>query len=202
MEIFHYHHWTNYVEETEKFYIQNGFHVTGRFAKGKNGIITYHPPLNWEDFRKENPQFRIIEMRKGKVNVTFGGGKMPMFDHIGYLVTKKEHDEICRCASHLGWNVNKGDRRTFIGTPSRFRIELQQHNDVIEDGKEQIISMDISVKDLNDVQGFAKLLGENISELHFTSGEVPTLKKVTISGEENCSIIDPNGVTIEVVNNP
>lgn len=87
MNIFHYHHWTNLLEETENFYVQHGFDVRGRYAKGKKGIENYHPLLKWEDFRDESPLFRIIEVRKGKVNVTFGFGEKPIFDHIGFLVT-------------------------------------------------------------------------------------------------------------------
>ncbi|WP_163582562.1 hypothetical protein [Gracilibacillus saliphilus] len=59
--------------------------------------------------------FRIIEVRKGKVNVAFGFGKKPIFDHIGFLVTKEEHTAICKRANQLGWNINEGERRTFIG---------------------------------------------------------------------------------------
>jgi hypothetical protein len=199
VNIFHYHHWTNLVEETENFYVQNGFEVTGRFAKVKEGIQTYDPPLKWENFREENPLFRIIEVRKGKVNVTFGAGKKPMFDHIGFLVTKEEHDDICIRAKSLGWNVNEGDRRTFIGTPLRLRIELQQREDVIEKGTDYISSMSISVKELKDVKDLSILFGENISELHFIQGNQLALSNVTINGEINGLVIDPNGVNIRFV---
>ncbi|TFB19562.1 VOC family protein [Filobacillus milosensis] len=201
MQLFHYHHWTDLVEETEKFYVENGFQVAGRFAKVKDGIQTYHPPLEWEDFREGNPLFRIIEVRKGKVNITFGAGKKPMFDHIGFLVTKKEHDDICQRASVLDWNVNEGDRRTFIGTPYRFRIELQQLDDVIEGGQEHITSMEISVKDFDKVEDFSKLLGENISQIQFVQGEQVGLNKVEIEGEESGLVTDPNGVRINFINN-
>ncbi|MGP3739931.1 hypothetical protein ACTWKB_15990 [Bacillus sp. 4A_MP2] len=33
MQLFHYHYWTPFVEETEKAYTSLGFEVKGRFAK-------------------------------------------------------------------------------------------------------------------------------------------------------------------------
>lgn len=199
MELFHYHHWTNHLEEIEKFYVENGFQVAGRFAKVKDGIKTYHPPLEWDDFREENPTFRIIEVRKGKVNVSFGAGKKTMFDHIGFLVTKEEHDDVCTLAKELGFNVNEGDRRTFIGTPSRLRIELQQREDVVEEGNDRITSMEIMVKDSAHIQDFSRLLGEYVSNILFTVGDNLQLKKVVIEGRESKNSIDPNGVAVELV---
>ncbi|WP_408006348.1 hypothetical protein ACJROX_16740 [Pseudalkalibacillus sp. A8] len=75
--------------------------------------------------------FRTIEMKKGKVNVTFGYGKRPSFDHIGFLITKDEHDAICDRASKMDWGVKIGERRTFLLSPYGFSIELQTHEDVI-----------------------------------------------------------------------
>lgn len=194
MKLFHYHHWTDRVEETENFYVENGFEVAGRFTKEK----TYHPPLTWDDFRDENPQFRIIEVRKGKVNVTFGLGKKPMFDHIGYLVSEKEHKKICERASKLGWNLNVGERRTFIGTPFRLRIELQLREDAVNDENDSIDAMDIAVKKMDGVKDLPKLFGRPVPELQFSYGERLALKKVTIKGVQNATITDPNGVSIMV----
>ncbi|GGA70006.1 hypothetical protein [Ornithinibacillus halotolerans] len=199
MELFHYHHWTNQVEETEKFYVENGFEVSGRFAKVKDGMKTYHPPLQWDDFRKENPVFRIIEVRKGKVNVTFGAAKRIMFDHIGFLVSKEEHDELCNLARQFGWNVNEGDRRTFIGTPSRLRLELQQREDVVEGGSDFISSIEIVVKEPSHVQDFTRFLGNKLENIKLTVGEQLALKKVLICGSSIGSAKSPNEVCIEFV---
>lgn len=194
MKLFHYHHWTDRVEETENFYVQNGFEVAGRFAKEK----TYHPPLMWDDFRNEYPQFRIIEVRKGKINVTFGRGKKPMFDHIGYLVSEKEHEEICGRARSLGWNLSIGERRTFIGTPFRLRIELQLRKDVVNAEDDSIQSMDIKANKKDGIKDLPILFGRPVPELHFSNGQQLTLEKVTIKGHKNQTITDPNGVFIVV----
>lgn len=119
-----------------------------------------------------------------------------MFDHIGFLVTKEEHDEICSRASKLGWHVDKGARRTFIGTPIRLRIELQQRDDAVGEGRDCITSMFISVKDLNDVKDFSALLGEQDAELQFIKANELALKEVFMKGQKNSIVTDPNGVKI------
>lgn len=55
--LFHYHFWTPYVEETEKFYIENGFRVSLRTGKYKGDFQTFNPPLMWDDFREKKDNF-------------------------------------------------------------------------------------------------------------------------------------------------
>ncbi|MGE6256851.1 hypothetical protein ACQKCU_02900 [Heyndrickxia sporothermodurans] len=71
--------------------------------------------------------FRIVEVRKGIVNITFGFVKRVMFDHIGFLVSNEEKFKICKQTQLLYLHVEEGERRTFITTPYKFRIELQTH---------------------------------------------------------------------------
>lgn len=71
--------------------------------------------------------FRIVEVRKGIVNITFGFVKRVMFDHIGFLVSNEEKFKICKQTQLLNLHVEEGERRTFIITPYIFRIELQTH---------------------------------------------------------------------------
>lgn len=63
--LFHYHFWTLYVEETEKFYVKNSFRVSLRMGKDEGEFHTFNPPLTWDDFRHQAIQFRIIELGKG-----------------------------------------------------------------------------------------------------------------------------------------
>jgi hypothetical protein len=130
--LFHYHFWTPYVEETEKFYERNGFRISQRIGKYQGNFHMFNPPLEWDDFREKNILFRIIEVRKGSVNITFGYGKKITFDHIGFLVTEKEQKKICENADKMKWEVDQGERRTFITTPYQFRIELQTNKDVVD----------------------------------------------------------------------
>ncbi|HET7656925.1 MAG TPA: hypothetical protein VFK37_01435 [Bacillales bacterium] len=195
MKLFHYHHWTDCVEETEQFYTTNGFRTAGRFGTER----TYHPPLTWEDFRNEQPLLRIVEVRKDQVNVTFGRGNRPMFDHIGWLVSKNEHDVICEHARKLGWNVNSNERRTFIGTPFHLRLELQQHDDAIDTGTCEICFMDITVKETKYTDQLPKLFGHSLPELRFQRGARLALERVVLKNMEKRRVTDPQGVMLQFI---
>jgi len=65
MRLFHYHHWTPFLEEMETFYTENGFKLVQRMGNDKGKFKTLNPPLTWKDFRKKEITFRIIEVRKG-----------------------------------------------------------------------------------------------------------------------------------------
>lgn len=184
------------MEETERFYKAKGFRVAGRFGKNR----TFHPPLEWEDFRDQAPFLRIVEVRRGQVNITFGQGSKTMFDHIGWLVSKTEHDEICGRARKLGWNVNTNERRTFIGTPIRLRMELQQNMNAIDEGGCELRSLDVAVKNPRAAVKLPELLGRPLPELSFQEGKQLKLLQATlkdpISGQD---AEDPNGVKLHFV---
>jgi hypothetical protein len=135
MQLFHYHWWTDKVEEMERFYQQSGFETTLRVGRYNGEMHTFNPPLNWENFREKDIRFRIIEMVKGQTNLTFGHGKKDMFDHIGFLVTDAEYSQLIERAGELKWKVNEGERRTFISNPWNFRIELQKRREVVTEEK-------------------------------------------------------------------
>ncbi|WP_102027830.1 hypothetical protein [Salirhabdus sp. Marseille-P4669] len=197
--LFHYHFWTPNVEETEKFYIENGFRVTQRVGKKDGEFQSFDPPLNWEDFRGLDITFRIIEVRKGAINITFGYGKKVMFDHIGFLVTRKEHDDICKSAKSLKWNVHSNDRRTFIGTPYNFRIELQTNRDAIDEDSEdaaRIEALEITVKDAHVEHDIRQLLKEMAIDLTFKLGKNVTIHKAMLSRMSFLNETDPNGVSL------
>lgn len=196
--LFHYHFWTPFVEETEKFYEENGFQVSLRIGKYEGKFQTFNPPLTWNDFREKNILFRIIEMRKGTVNITFGYGKKIMFDHIGFLVSTEEHKQICNNAQKMNWEVKVGERRTFISTPYGFKIELQTNIDVIDSMTDNVkikeLKMVTKIKGLeNDLSLLFSKPIENISSV---VGDSVTIKKAKIKGLLQPNKFDPNGVKI------
>ncbi|MDQ1145960.1 hypothetical protein QE429_002787 [Bacillus sp. SORGH_AS 510] len=73
--LFHYHFWTPNLEEMENFYLNQGFRVSQRLGKYKGEFQSFNPPLSWDEFREQGVLFRIIEMKKGNVNISFGFGK-------------------------------------------------------------------------------------------------------------------------------
>ncbi|MGD7009982.1 VOC family protein [Metabacillus sp. 84] len=191
--IFHYHYWTPNLEKTERFYSQLGFTVRQRIGKKDGTFHSYNPPLTWDDFRKEQPLFRIIEMKKGQVNVTIGFGKNVIFDHIGFLVTKDQHDTVCKKARELGWKPDEAERRTFIPTPYGFRLELQTHSDVLDTGEPAIEEIRLGVLKAGLEKDLVYLFGRNLS-VKTELEEIPSLKEVKLSNI--ASGTDPNGVLI------
>ncbi|SUV00802.1 Uncharacterised protein [Cytobacillus firmus] len=70
-------------------------------GKYQGDFQNFDPPLVWDNFREKNILFRIIEARKGSINITFGYGKKIKFDHIGFLVSEKEQELICQNADNM-----------------------------------------------------------------------------------------------------
>jgi hypothetical protein len=196
--LFHYHFWTPYVEETEKFYKENGFRISQRLGKYNGDFQMFNPPLTWDDFREKNVLFRIIEVRKGAVNITFGFGKKVLFDHIGFLVSEEEKSKICENAEKMNWVVDRNERRTFIITPYNFRIELQVNFDVIDSLNNEIKIEKLKL--LTKMEGLdrdlAKLFNKPIDNIISKAGNEVTIKEAVIKGLLSEEIIDPSGVRI------
>lgn len=196
--LFHYHYWTPHVEETERFYRSHGFEVTQRIGKANGEFQSFNLPMEWDDFREKNIIFRIIEMRKGNVNITFGYGKKVMFDHIGYFVSDEKCEQICMTATDLGWKVNKGDRRTFIETPYGFKIELQTHADVLngdaEKGELECLLLSVTKDGL--LEDLTTLFEESIETLSPIYGDEVKILEAHLHGFEASKVEDPNGVLV------
>ncbi|MFD0048604.1 hypothetical protein ACFVHQ_04615 [Actinomycetes bacterium NPDC127524] len=196
--LFHYHFWTPYVEETEAFYVNNGFRISQRIGKYEGDFQTFNPPLTWDDFREKKILFRIIEARKGSINITFGYGKKIMFDHIGFLVSDNEQNLICQNAVKMEWEVNRGERRSFIATPYGFRVELQVHTDTVDD-----LMANIKIKELKletRMKGLeidlSNLFGKPVDNIISEFGHTVTIKEAVLEGILSSNIVDPNGVRI------
>ncbi len=196
--LFHYHFWTPYVEETEKFYEDNGFRISQRIGRYAGEFHTFNPPLTWNDFRNKNILFRIIEARKGTINITFGYGKKIMFDHIGFFVSEKEQMKICENANKLNWKVDKGERRTFIATPYNIRIELQTNEDVVDSLNHQVKIQELKLvtKKAGLEKDLFTLFGNSTYNINSEVGDVVTIKQAVIKNLVSSPIVDPNGVEI------
>ncbi|MCP3740299.1 hypothetical protein [Rossellomorea sp. BNER] len=195
--LFHYHYWTPYLEETEKFYEKQGFKVYQRIGKYQGEFHSFDPPLDWNDFRNKEILFRIIEMKKGLVNITFGMGKRVKFDHIGFLVSKGEHDQVCKKAEALNWEVKINERRTFITTPYGFLVELQTHKDVVDLKRlASIKRLKIMTKRKGLEDDLITLFGTPLGSIASSVGEKMGLEEVVIEGLFDSKAIDPNGVTL------
>ncbi|CAM3991845.1 hypothetical protein [Mesobacillus zeae] len=196
--LFHYHFWTPYVEETERFYRENGFRVSLRVGRHEGEFKEFNPPLTWDDFHDQNILFRIIEVRKGAVNITFGYGKKITFDHVGFLVTEDRLKEICSRAETMEWGINFGERRTFINTPYGFKIELQTHGDVIDSiqSDETMANLKIATKKDGLARDLALLFNHPVGEVIAVPGGDTMIEEAVIKSFLSPGSSDPNGVKI------
>lgn len=208
MKCFHYHWWTDKVEEMEAWYRGIGFETRQRIGRANGTMREFNPPLEWEDFREENVQFRIIEMVQGQVNITFGQGKRDRFDHIGFLMDDLEHDEVLKNAALLGWRVDEGERRTFISTPWRFRVELQRRKEAVRsEAFPSLARLELNIDRPGRLSALAELLGAEAEdkgetclirtadwELQLSRGQESSLESVEVRQREPLAGTDPVGV--------
>ncbi|WP_430538240.1 hypothetical protein [Cytobacillus oceanisediminis] len=196
--LFHYHFWTPHVEETERFYVNNGFCIYQRIGKYQGDFQNFDPPLVWDDFREKKILFRIIEARKGTVNITFGYGKKIIFDHIGFWVSDKEQELICQNADNMDWTVDRGERRTFITTPYSFRIELQTNKDIVDSMTDniKIEELRLETKKTGLEDDLSILFGKPVSSIKSVIGETVTIKEAVLKGFSSKPLVDPNGVRL------
>nr|WP_260508258.1 hypothetical protein [Cytobacillus firmus] len=186
------------MEETERFYVDNGFRIYQRIGKYQGDFQNFDPPLVWDDFRDKDILFRIIEARKGSINVTFGYGKKSIFDHIGFLVNEKEQEPICQNAVNMNWTVNRGERRTFITTPYSFRIELQTNIDIVDSMTDniKIDELRLETKKTGLEDDLSILFGKPVNSIKSIIGETVTIREAVIKGFSSELLVEPNGVRI------
>ncbi len=175
-----------------------GFQIYQRIGKYQGDFQNFDPPLVWDNFREKNILFRIIEARKGSINITFGYGKKIKFDHIGFLVSEKEQELICQNADNMNWTVDMGERRTFIATPYSFRIELQTNKEIADSVTDNIrieeLRLETKKKGLED--DLSILFGKPVSSIKSVFGETVTINEAVIKGLSSKILVDPNGVRI------
>ena len=194
--LFHYHIWTPHLEETEAWYTARGFHVSQRIGKKDGEFSSFNPPLSWNDFRADQILFRIIEMKRGAVNVTIGFGKTVRFDHIGFLIQPGDVQTILDRAETLSFTVQANERRTFLQTPYGLRIELQVHEDAIADTDGTTLERLVLATPREGLEAdLAKLFDQPMSQIQTVRGEKTVLQEAVFS---DVSLVgtDPNGVQL------
>ncbi|WP_298786696.1 hypothetical protein [uncultured Marinococcus sp.] len=196
--LFHYHHWTPYIEQTEAFYSRLGFRVSQRIGKYNGSYQSFDPPLGWDDFRGRPITFRIIEMRRGAVNITFGQGRRIMFDHIGYLVSERRLERICQQAETAGLRIQRGEKRTFISTSHSFRVELQTHQEAVDGLHSPFRLQSLSIETTTDglEHEINQLLRPYSSRIQSLVTHRHALHSAQISHPAFEEVVDPNGVKL------
>lgn len=118
--------------------------------------------------------------------------------HIGFFVSKKEHDEVCDNAKKMNWKINVGERRTFIKTPYEFKIELQINTDVMDTFADigEILKLKLVTKIKGLENDLEILFGKPINNISSIVGDKATIKEAVIKGFLSSNNVDPNGVRI------
>ncbi|WP_370294783.1 hypothetical protein [Rossellomorea marisflavi] len=144
------------------------------------------------------------------MNITFGQGKRDRFDHIGFLVDDREHNEVLKNAALLGWRVDEGERRTFISTPWRFRVELQRRKEAVRsEAFPSLARLELNIDRPGRLSALAELLGVEAEdkgetclirtadwELQLSRGQESALESVEVRQREPLTATDPVGVSI------
>lgn len=121
-----------------------------------------------------------------------------MFDHIGFLIPKKEQGKICENAEIMNWEVDRGERRTFITTPYNFRIELQTNTDVVDSITDtiKIQELKLETKQKGLENDLSILFSNSVNNINSIVGDAVTIKEAVIKGFLSSNLVDPNGVKI------
>lgn len=191
--LFHLHYHVPDVEYAEQVLAEKGLPLRAKFGVVDGESIAVKPG--------ESPpngfQFRLQDAQRGYANVTLTRGNRVQFDHFG--VVTSEFEEVIDRASDAGWTVQgHNDRRTFLITPWRFRIEVHPAAGRIEKSlgardEGRFEAFVLSVPTPSEVsEELQYVLGE-LSELSVQKVEGrPDIPQATMVGEAF-----PNGVTIQ-----
>ena len=119
-----------------------------------------------------------------------------------------EHDEVLKNASLLGWRVDEGERRTFISTPWRFRVELQRRKEAVRsEAFPSLARLELNIDRPGRLSALAELLGAEAEdkgetclirtadwELQLSRGQESSLESVEVRQREPLAVTDPVGV--------
>lgn len=107
-------------------------------------------------------------------------GKRNQFDHIGFLVDHDEYKRILSNARQRGWKINEGDRRTFVATPWKFRIELQKRKNTVTNDE------DMYIKRMSITLPFHQESPEVLAELFDAKAIREHPEHIKVMGDEWC----------------
>jgi catechol 2,3-dioxygenase-like lactoylglutathione lyase family enzyme len=137
VHLFHYHLVTSRVREVEERYLAKlGFNLVARHGRLGEEPTSFEPGTSWEELDEMGFRLRLTELQRGAVNVVVQPGHwaVPRVDHVGIAFEETEYREVLERASLLGRKVqDHGGRRTFIATPSGYRLEVHPPREWIEE---------------------------------------------------------------------
>jgi catechol 2,3-dioxygenase-like lactoylglutathione lyase family enzyme len=137
VHLFHYHLVTSRVREVEERYLAKlGFTLVARHGRLGEEPSSFEPGTSWEELDEMGFRLRLTELQRGAVNVVVQPGHwaVPRVDHVGIAFEESEYRAVLERASLLGRKVQEhGGRRTFIATPTGYRLEVHPPREWIEE---------------------------------------------------------------------
>jgi catechol 2,3-dioxygenase-like lactoylglutathione lyase family enzyme len=137
VQLFHYHLVTSKVREVEERYLAKlGFGLVARHGRVGDDATSFEPGVSWQELEGIGFRLRLTELQRGAVNVVVQPGHwdIPRIDHIGIALEEDEFREVLGRATLLGRRVQEhGGRRTFVGTPAGYRLEIHPPREWIDE---------------------------------------------------------------------
>lgn len=187
--LFHLHFNTPDVTGAADRLDRAGVPLQRRFGSVRGDGVSLTPDEDAsEDFR-----LKLQVHQRGTVNITLAPGQHPHFDHLGLSVESTE--DILNRAESQGWSIRSNERRTFVMTPWKFRVEIHPSTaDVVAGlGEPDEAHLEDVFLQLPDANAASKALDEifhPIPELRIESGESPWVNSFDIASQQEAKSID------------
>ncbi|WP_410765152.1 VOC family protein [Haloferax sp. DFSO60] len=117
--VFHLHYQTPDIEHATATLADHGITPNAKFGSADGESVSLSP----DETPPDEFKLRLQTNRGGSADVTLAPGPRVKFDHFGVVV--EDVAAVVERAEAHEWPVVQNERRTFLTTPWRFRIELQ-----------------------------------------------------------------------------
>ena len=177
MQVFHYHLVTSKVRLVEARYLGKlGFDLLARYGWVGETSHWFEPGVSWEELDEIGFRLRLVELRRGAVNVVLQPGHWdrPRLDHVGIALDEDAYTTALERASDLDLKIqDHPGKRTFIATAAGYRVEIHPPRDWIDETLEQASELRLAELHLraHDPNEKAAALAD-IFELEHVNGEI------------------------------
>jgi len=137
VRVFHYHLVTSKPRLVEARYLGKlGFELVARYGWLGEQSHWFAPGKSWDELDALGFRLRLIELRRGAVNVVVQPGlwDVPRVDHLGVALDEDAFLSALERASDLDLKIqDHPGKRTFITTEAGYRLEVHPPRDWIDE---------------------------------------------------------------------
>ncbi|MFC7204082.1 hypothetical protein ACFQJC_11190 [Haloferax namakaokahaiae] len=183
--VFHLHYQTPDVAHASAVLAEHGITPSAQFGALAGDSVSLTPG----ETPPEGFKLRLQTNRGGAADVTLAPGPDVKFDHFGVVV--EDVAAVVERAEERDWAVVENERRTFLTTPWRFRIELQAaDSDVIDELGDRDecelseVSLGVPVEARETVEREIRAVVGDVSNLRVVPvrGPDPAVREALLSG--------------------